>query len=222
MKRSNPFRLKVTGNFACFTRPEMNVERVSYDVITPSSARGILEAILWKPAISWKVFRIDILKPILWFSVRRNEVASVMSTNNAIKAMKTGKGRLGSYIDMGKEREQRSSLILRDVSYVIHAYFELTQNVGHDDNIKKFEQMFLRRASRGQCFHRPYLGCREFPADFDLIPKNEEGPAPISESRELGWMLFDMDYSKKPPLPLFFKAKIENGTMHLVGVEVRS
>ncbi len=222
MERSNQFRLKVTGNFACFTRPEMNVERVSYDVMTPSSARGILEAILWKPAISWKVLRIDVVKPILWFSVRRNEVASVMSIKNAMKAMKTGRGRLGLYIDVGNEREQRASLILRDVSYVIHACFELTQKAGPNDNIKKFEQMFLRRASRGQCFHRPYLGCREFPADFELIPKNEEGPVPIPETRELGWMLYDMDYTKKPPLPMFFRAKLENGTMNLRDVEVRS
>ena len=222
MEKSKPFRLQVTGRFACFTRPEMKVERVSYDVMTPSAARGIFEAILWKPAISWKILEIDLIRPITWFSIRRNEVASVVSAKTAMTAMKSGTGRLGIYADVGKERQQRASLILRDVGYVIHALFEMTEKAGPEDNVTKFEQMFLRRASKGQCFHRPYLGCREFPADFELIPIGKKGPDPISQSRELGWMLYDMDYTKKPPVPAFFRAELKNGVLDLRYVEVRS
>ncbi|RLB01594.1 MAG: type I-C CRISPR-associated protein Cas5, partial [Deltaproteobacteria bacterium] len=145
MKKSNPFRLKVWGANACFTRPEMKVERVSYDVMTPSAARGIFEAILWKPAIRWIITQIDVLKPIKWDSVRRNEVGAVMSPKS--KCL---------YIE--KERQQRAGLILKDVEYIIHAYFELTERAGDSDNVTKFEQMFLRRAKKGQCYHRPYLG----------------------------------------------------------------
>ncbi len=222
MKHSGNFRLMVSGEFACFTRPEMKVERVSYDVMTPSAARGILEAILWKPAISWQILQIDVLRPIRWFSIRRNEVASVVSARNAMAAMRSGRGRLGIYADVGKERQQRAALILRDVSYVIHARFSLTEKAGADDNITKFEQMFLRRARAGQCFHRPYLGCREFAADFSLLSPTDESPKTISETRDLGWMLFDMDYSKKSPVPKFFRARIDNGVLDLKDVEVRS
>ncbi len=222
MKKSDPFRLMVSGEYACFTRPEMKVERVSYDVMTPSAARGILEAILWKPAISWQILQIDVLKPIQWFSIRRNEVASIVSAKNAISAMKKGRGSLGIYVDVGKERQQRAALILRDVQYIIHACFEMTERAGPEDSVAKFEQMFLRRASKGQCFHRPYLGCREFPADFNLLKKGENAPSPIDEDRELGWMLFDMDYTKKPPVPSFFRARLEKGVLDLKDVEVRS
>ncbi len=222
MEVSNPFRIKVSGDFACFTRPEMKVERVSYDVMTPSAARGILEAILWKPAISWKILRIDVLKPIRWFNIRRNEVASIVSVRNAQAAMNAGKGRLGQFVDIGKERQQRAALILRDVAYVIHAVFEMTDKAGRDDNLKKFEQMFLRRAAKGQCFHRPYLGCREFDAQFELIKKDAESPMPIQEDRDLGWMFFDWDYTQKPPLPSFFKAELKKGILDLSSVEVRS
>jgi len=222
METSNPFRLKVSGEYACFTRPEMKVERVSYDVMTPSAARGILEAILWKPAISWRILQIDVLKPIRWFNIRRNEVASIVSVKNAQAAMKAGRGRIGLFVDVGKERQQRAALVLKDVAYLIHAVFEITDKAGPEDNVTKFEQMFLRRAARGQCFHRPYLGCREFDAQFELIKKDDDGPYPIQENRELGWMFFDWDYTKKPPTPSFFKAKLEQGVLDLASVEVRS
>ena len=195
---------------------------MSYDVMTPSAARGILEAILWKPAISWKILELDVIRPITWFSIRRNEVASVASAKTAMTAMKRGTGRLGIYADVGRERQQRASLILRDVGYIIHALFEMTEKLGPEDNVTKFEQMFLRRASKGQCFHRPYLGCREFPADFELIPRDKKTPDPISESRELGWMLYDMDYTKRPPVPTFFRAELKSGVLDLRDVEVRS
>lgn len=220
MKRSNPFRVKVSGANACFTRPEMKVERVSYDVMTPSAARGILEAILWKPAISWRILQIDVLNPIRWESVRRNEVGAVISARNAKTAMTNGEGKLGMYVE--QERQQRAGLFLRDVSYVIHAEFEMTDLAGAQDSVTKFEQMFLRRAGQGQCFHRPYFGCREFPVDFELLPFSATLPQPIDDSKDLGWMLFDMDYSGKEPIPTFFNAKLESGRLNLKNVEVRS
>lgn len=220
MEKSKPFRLKVSGTNACFTRPEMKVERVSYDVMTPSAARGILEAILWKPAISWKILQIDVLCPIRWESVRRNEVGAVIPARNVTAAMSQGKGTLGLYIE--KERSQRASLFLRDVAYVIHAEFEMTDQAGEQDNVTKFEQIFIRRASNGQCFHRPYFGCREFPVDFEFIPI-KAAPLPIiEETRDLGWMLYDLDYSDKNPMPQFFHARMENGCIDLRNVEVRS
>ncbi len=220
MEKSKPFRLRARGDNACFTRPEMKVERVSYDVMTPSAARGILEAILWKPAIFWRVLQIDVLRPIRWESVRRNEVGAVITAGSVKTAMKTGKGTLGLYVE--KERQQRAGLFLREVDYVIHAEFVLTEKAGPEDNVTKFEQMFIRRSSNGQCFHRPYFGCREFPVDFEFLPRDADSPGPIAESRDLGWMLFDMDYSGKEPMPQFFHARMENGVIDLRNVEVRS
>ncbi len=221
-KRSGPFRLKVWGRNACFTRPEMKVERVSYDVITPSAARGALEAILWKPAITWVVERIDVLAPIRWESVRRNEVGSVMSPRSN-----------GLFIE--EQRQQRAGLFLRDVAYTIHARFEMTDKAGPEDNLTKFQEMFLRRVEKGQCFHRPYLGCREFAADFALIRQEESLPEPIAESRDLGWMLHDIQHDNRADKdhvhfctescrPSFFRAELNNGVVLVPtsnGMEVR-
>ncbi len=220
MDRSNPFRLKVSGENACFTRPEMKVERVSYDVMTPSAARGILEAILWKPAIRWRILQIDVLNPIKWESVRRNEVGAVVPAGSVKTAMKKGEGALGLHIE--KERQQRAGLFLRDVAYLVHAEFELTDAAGDEDTLVKFTEMFIRRASNGQCFHRPYFGCREFPVDFEFIQKDADGPTPINETRDLGWMLYDMDYSGEEPMSQFFHAEMVHGSLDLREVEVRS
>lgn len=220
MNRSSPFRLKVSGRNACFTRPEMKVERVSYDVITPSAARGILEAILWKPAINWNILQIDVLNPIRWESVRRNEVGAVVSARNARAAMKTGKGRLGIHVE--EQRQQRAGLFLRDVAYVIHAEFEMTDKAGSEDTVTKFTEMFIRRASNGQCFHRPYFGCREFPVDFEFVTKDAAPLQSIDITRDFGWMLYDMDYSDKEPMPQFFHAQMVNGSINLREVEVCS
>lgn len=198
--RSRPICFKVWGRNACFTRPEMKVERVSYDVMTPSAARGVLEAILWKPAMVWRITQIDVLKPIKWESVRRNEVGAVMSH-------RTG----GMFIE--DERQQRAGLILRDVEYTIHAYFEMTDRAGPADNVIKFEEMFQRRVENGQCFHRPYLGCREFSAHFEPVLNSQHVPEPIAEDRNLGWMLYDMDFGGKEPAPRFFKASLEKGSL---------
>ncbi|MBL4827684.1 MAG: type I-C CRISPR-associated protein Cas5, partial [Spongiibacteraceae bacterium] len=151
------FCLEVTGDFACFTRPEMKVERVSYDVITPSAARSIFEAILWKPAIEWHIHKIEVLKPVSWINLRRNEVGAVLSTANIKKAMNGG-GDPALYIE--DERQQRAGLFLRDVAYRLHASFSLTDKAGPHDNDGKFSETFKRRAKKGQCINQPYLGCR--------------------------------------------------------------
>lgn len=210
-KTSGPFRLKVWGRNACFTRPEMKVERVSYDVMTPSAARGVLEAILWKPAIRWLVERIDVLAPIRWESVRRNEVGGVMSPRTD-----------GFFVE--DKRQQRAGLFLREVAYTIHARFEMTDKAGAEDSLTKFQEMFLRRVEKGQCFHRPYLGCREFAADFELVRLNETLPEPIAESRDLGWMLYDIQHDNRADnnhihsctdgcRPSFFRAELKNGVI---------
>jgi CRISPR-associated protein Cas5d len=198
--KSRTMRLRVWGRNACFTRPEMKVERVSYDVMTPSAARGILEAILWKPAIRWQVERIDVLKPVRWESVRRNEIGSVMSPRTD-----------GLFIE--EQRQQRAGLLLRDVDYVIHAHFEMTDKAGPEDTTIKFQEMFLRRASQGQCFHRPYLGCREFAADFSFIRHDESLPNAIEETRDLGFMLYDIAFVGQATMPQWFRAKLENGKL---------
>ncbi|MBL8397302.1 MAG: type I-C CRISPR-associated protein Cas5 [Candidatus Accumulibacter sp.] len=212
------FCLEVSGDFACFTRPEMKVERVSYDVMTPSAARSVFEAILWKPAVRWEVRRIEVLKPIRWISVRRNEVASKVSVRNAQTAMGAGQGKLALYVE--DDRQQRAGLFLRDVAYRLHA--DLVA-VGEDafDNPAKYREMFQRRAEKGQCVNQPYLGCREFAARFRLVgDPGDEAPA-IDESRDLGWMLYDMDFSAvDDPKPRFFRADMRRGVIDLFSAQV--
>lgn len=205
--------LRVWGDYACFTRPEMKVERVSYDVMTPSAARGVLEAVLWKPQIVWRATRIDVLKPIRWASVRRNEVASVVSVDNAKTAMNRGKGALGLYAD--EDRQQRAALVLREVDYLIHARFELTEQAGPDDTSAKYVAMFRRRAEKGQCFNQPYLGCREFSAAFAWVDPAGPWPEPVADNRDLGWMLYDLEYRGSEPTPCFFRAQLDNGTVRI-------
>ncbi len=202
-------KLRVWGDYACFTRPEMKVERVSYDVITPSAARGILEAIHWKPAINWVVDKIHVLRPIVFDNIRRNEISSKVPTINPGSVMRDKKP-LYFLVDEGNNRQQRAATLLRNVDYVIEAHFELTDKAGPDDNEGKHLDIFNRRARNGQFFHQPCLGCREFPAFFALL----EGDAPAScyagERRELGYMLLDMDFQNNMT-PLFFKAVMQDG-----------
>lgn len=221
-----PFCLEVRGDFACFTRPEMKVERVSYDLITPSAARSVFEAILWKPAIRWRMRRIEVLSPVKWISVRRNEVGAVASSRNAQTAMNEGRGQLALYIE--DERQQRAGLFLRDVAYRIYADLEL---VGEEAraNPTKYVSMFNRRAQAGQCVNQPYLGCREFAARFRLIdldadghPGPDEPPCLQDWSENLGWMLYDLDYrNPAAPQPMFFKAQVQSGAVDLTTAEVR-
>lgn len=208
------FCLEVRGDFACFTRPEMKIERVSYDVITPSAARAVYEAILWKPAISWHIDRIEVLKPIVWANVRRNEVGSVIPMGAVKASMKRAKGSLGVFVE--EDRQQRAALILRDVAYRLYAHFEMTDKAGSDDNAAKFAEMFRRRATNGQCFNQPYLGCREFSADFRLVDPATEPTAPIAEDRDLGWVLYDLDYTDPENIrPRFFRARLEQGVVQV-------
>jgi CRISPR-associated protein Cas5d len=187
----------------------MKVERVSYDVMTPSAARGVLEAVLWKPQMQWIVERIDVLKPIRKASVRRNEVGQKASVDNLMSVMAGRSARLG--IDIEDVRQQRASVILRDVDYLVHGRIALTERSGPDDSIGKYVEMFRRRAAVGQCFHRPYLGTREFAAEFVLVDGG--GPVPIPDDHDLGWMLYDIDYSGPKPMPLFFEARLVAGSL---------
>lgn len=206
--------LELTGPFACFTRPEMKVERVSYDIMTPSAARACFEAILWKPAVRWHIRRIEVLKPIRWINLRRNEVASVVSTRNVETAMKTGTGILGIHIE--DDRQQRAGLFLRDVAYRVHANLEFKREADPSGSAMKYQEMFERRATKGQCVNQPYLGCREFTAAFRLITDPATEPTPIPETRDLGFMLHDMDFTNPAdPQPRFFRAKLENGVVNV-------
>jgi len=202
-------KLKVWGSYACFTRPEMKVERVSYDVMTPSAARGILEAIYWKPAIVWVVDRIHVLNPIRFDNIRRNELAGKLALGTIRKAMNDGVSPVETFIE--NDRQQRASMVLRDASYVIEAHFEFTGS--EDNNAAKHKEIFDRRARKGQCFHHPYLGCREFPAHFELI---EDGipQSELSGERDLGWMLHDMDFENNMEAT-FFRAEMCNGIIEV-------
>ena len=219
------FCLEVWGPMACFTRPELKVERVSYDVITPSAARAIFEAIFWKPAIHWQVTKIEVLNPIKWTSVRRNEVGAVASKNPIYIDEVDNKGKL-------KNRQQKNTLCLKDVRYRIWAKLEfipvrkrkgeqlsLFDETAHpDENPAKYNAMFERRASKGQCFNQPYLGTRECSCSFRLVnPEAEELDAPISENRDLGIMLYDMDFEQnlKNPPAMFYRAQMENGVINV-------
>lgn len=205
-------RLQVWGERACFTRPEMKVERVSYEVMTPSAARAVFESILWKPQIRWRVQCIEVLRPIRWMNLRRNEVKSKVLMPSAVRAMQSGSGQLG--IDIEDDHTQRASLLLRDVAYRIHADLELTER--STDPLIKYAEMFARRARKGQCVNQPYLGCREFAAEFVLVESDTPQPPPIDETRSLGWMLHDLDFSNpSDPQPRFFDAKLESGRVQV-------
>ena len=207
-------RLHVWGERACFTRPELKVERVSYDVPTPSAARGILEAIHWKPALRWQVDRIHVLKPIRFQSFRRNEVGAKISAANARSAM-TRSTTDGLGMSMEDNRQQRAATILIDVAYVIEAHFDLTDKATAEDSAAKHASMFNRRAAAGQCFHRPCLGTREFPAEFALVAEGAPLPErrePVPD-RELGWMLHDIEFPAG--ISRFFRAALVDGIVEV-------
>jgi CRISPR-associated protein Cas5d len=203
---SQGVRLKVWGDWACFTRPEMKAERMSYDVMTPSAARGVLEAIYWKPEIRWQIDRIHVLKAIKFTTIRRNEVGSKVPEREALQVMRSGTGTLGLVAD--NDRQQRAATLLRDVAYVIEAHFDV---IAGDDPPAKHVAMVERRVRHGQCFHRPYLGCREFPAHFEWL----NGDLPRSElagERDLGFILHDIDFADRMT-PRFFQARMRNGVI---------
>src|ERR1017187_9659542 len=205
-------KLHCWGEWACFTRPEMKVERVSYDVITPSAARGIVEAIYWKPEIRWHIDRITVLNPIKFTSVRRNEVKDRISSDSVQSAMDSGSGNLAYYVDDGKNRQQRATLMLREVGYIIEAHIEILSG---PDNIAKHLDQFNRRARKGSCYTRPYLGCREFDADFELLEVESAPPAvhtSLAGERDLGWMLHDIDFGSEMQAR-FFRATMRDGVI---------
>ncbi len=209
-------KLLIRGDYACFTRPEMKVERVSYDVITPSAARGILEAVHWKPAIRWLIDRIHVLRPIRFETIRRNEVGHKIPASKAKSAMNRGDP-AGLQMLVDENRQQRATLALRDVAYVIEAHFEMTDRAGPGDNPAKHFDMFRRRAGKGQCFHRPALGCREFVADFEWVDEMPESTLRADQrTRDLGWMLYDIDFANANR-PMFFRARMKDGVIDVAG-----
>lgn len=209
-------KMEVWGDFACFSRIELKIERVSYDVPTPSAARGIIESVYYHPGLKWHIDKIHVMNPIRFTSIRRNEVKNKIS---ASKIMKEANGKGASYIDRKKDIEQRATMMLRNVHYVIEAHFEMTDQANESDNPGKFQDIITRRLRKGQGRYQPYLGTRECTAHFGLW---EGGEIPtISETRDLGLMLYDMDFSDPNDIqPMFFRAKLENGVIDLTNCEV--
>lgn len=226
-------KVEVWGSYACFSRPELKTERVSYDMITPSAAVGLLEAIYWHPGMEWVIDKIYVMAPIRlkregtgsendeadikMTSIKRNEVKSKISANNVRAVMTGGTGSL--YINTSEERNQRSSLILQDVHYVIEAHFNMTDKAALGDNPGKFQDIMKRRLQKGQCFHQPCFGCREFPAHF----REWEGGTieTIHLTKDLGYMLYGLDYSNQRDIrPMFFRAQLKDGVLDLRDCEV--
>lgn len=205
-------RLEVWGDYALFSRPEMKTERVSYDVLTPSAARGILEAIMWHPGMRYHIRRIRVCAPIRFTNIRRNEVASVVSGRNVRTVMERGCGEL--WLASAEDIQQRAATILRDVRYVIEADFEMTDKASPSDNPGKFQEMLTRRIRKGQFYHQPYFGCREFPVSFRMCEEIPPCPPELEGETDLGYMLYDMDYTDPEDIhPLFFRAKLQDGVL---------
>ena len=212
----NRVALRVWGDFACFTRPEMKVERVSYDVMTPSAARGVLEAIYWKPEIRWVIRRIHVLRPIRFTNIRRNELGGVGPSERTLKSYLSGEKTdvLSQVIE--EDRQQRAATILQDVCYLIEAHYEV---ISGNDPPQKHYEMFKRRSSKGQCFHHPYLGCREFVADFEWHEGNApKTPESLKGERDLGFMLHDIDF-QNDMTPKFFRANMTDGVIEVPAFE---
>ena len=211
--------VRVRGEYALFTRPEMKVERVSYDVITPSAARGIIEAVYWKPAIRWVIDKIHVLNEIEFTNIRRNEVSEKVSDSEARRRMN---GSLEPfYLAATDARQQRAALVLKNVDYVIEAHFDLTEKAGTEDTVEKHYNIVLRRLRKGQHFSAPCLGTREFGAKVELIEDGVIPKSPLGD-RDLGWMLYDLDFSDAQDIqPQFFKADMRAGVIDLTQVEVR-
>lgn len=207
--------LEVWGDYACFSRLEMKVERVSYDIMTPSAARGLLESIFWHPGLRWHIDRIHVCAPIRFTNVRRNEVKAVASARTARTVMERGKGEL--YLVTSENIQQRASLLLQDVHYVIEAHFDMTDRAAPSDNPGKFQDIMKRRIQKGQFYSQPYFGCREFPAHFKSCEEVPPCPDELAgKTIDLGYMLWDMDYSNPENItPLFFRAALKNGVLEV-------
>lgn len=206
---TSSFRIRIRGPLACFTRPEFSTERLSYEVMTPSAARGVLEAVLWKPAILWRIHAVRVLSEIKWTEFRRNEVNKRVSTSDASSAA-NGRTSLRDYF-ADEDRAQRNTVALRDVDYIVEASMVMTERAGAEDNLLKFRAMFERRLQSGQHIYQPYLGCREFPA---YVEAADALSTAIGETKELGWMLHDVDYGADRR-PRFFQARLDKGIMQV-------
>lgn len=205
-------QVEVWGDYACFSRPEMSVERVSYDVMTPSAARGLLESVFWHPGMKYVIDRIHVCSPIQFTNIRRNEVKDTINTRKVEAVMEKGRGKL--YLVTSESIQQRAAMVLKDVHYVIDAHFEMTDRAADSDNPGKFQDMIRRRLERGQCYSMPYLGTREFSAHFQCCKKMPSCPDELKGVRDLGWMLLDMDYSDPQHItPRFFRAQLEDGIL---------
>ena len=206
--------IEVWGDYACFSRPEMKVERVSYDVMTPSAARGLIESIYWHPGMQWVVDRIHVCNPIRFTNIRRNEVKDTISARKVSAVMEKGSGEL--YLATPESIQQRAAMVLRDVRYVIEAHFEMTEKAAPGDNPGKFQDIIKRRLSRGQFYHQPCFGVREFPAHFSACETLPPCPEELRGEKDLGWMLLDMDYSDPVNItPMFFRAILRDGVLEI-------
>ena len=206
--------LEVWGEYALFTRPEMKAERVSYDVITPSAARGIIEAIYWHPGMKWIIDKITVCNPIKFTNIRRNEVKSILNARNARTVMERGTGEL--YLVTTQDIQQRAAMLLKDVHYIIDAHFEMTDKATPNDNPGKFQDITKRRIIKGQCYHQPYFGCREFPVNFALCENVPQCPEELKGEINLGWILYDMDYSNPNEIiPRFFRGVLKDGILNI-------
>ena len=211
-------QLEVWGDYALFTRPEMKVERVSYDIMTPSAARGLIESIYWHPGLRWHIDRIHVLNPIAFTNIRRNEVKDKILSSNVRSVMMGGAKPLAIYT--GESIQQRASMVLTDVHYVIECHFTMTDKAAPGDNPGKFQDILRRRLNKGQCYHQPCFGCREFPANFREWPAGEPIPA-LPVTQDLGFMLYDLDYADPENIqPQFFRAKLVDGVLDCRNVEV--
>ena len=209
-----PISLEVWGDYACFTRPEMKTERVSYDIMTPSAARGLLESIYWHPGMRWVIDRIHVCAPIRFTNLRRNEVKSTISARSARTVMERGRGEL--YLATSQDIQQRAAMLLRDVRYVIDAHFDITDQAADSDNAGKFQDIVKRRIRRGQFYSQPYFGCREFPAQFKACEAPPSCPEKLKGVRDLGYMLWDLDYFDPENItPLFFRAALRDGVLEV-------
>lgn len=209
-----PIQVEVWGDYACFTRPEMKTERVSYDVMTPSAARGLLESIYWHPGLRWVIECIHVCSPIRFTNIRRNEVKDVISARAVKSVMEKGKGIDELYLATTESIQQRAAMVLKDVHYVIDAHFDMTDKAAPGDNPGKFQDIIKRRLERGQCYSLPYFGTREFAAHFARCTELPPCPEELLGERDLGWMLWDMDYTDPQDIkPKFFRAKLVDGAM---------
>ena len=214
--------IRVRGDYALFTRPEMKVERVSYDVITPSAARGIIEAIYWKPAIRWVIDKIHVLNEIEFTNIRRNEVSEKASEKTASKIMRSKNSREPFYLSSNDSRQQRAAMVLKNVDYVIESHFEINPDkAGEEDTKEKHYNIVLRRLRKGQYYSAPCLGVREFGARVELIENGKIPSSNIEGTRDLGWMLYDIDFTDPGDIsPKFFKAEMINGVIDLSAVSL--